>query len=126
MQTDHDMREREIALKRDVMMVATAGVSLVNGMHFSPWFDPVAILMKPFIAGTFFSTPLVFLYIVSIFISAMTLIIAGVPAALYERAKGLTETSPTSLYIWFGTTLLLSMSALLAAAATWSPGGSGA
>lgn len=108
------MDEREVAMKRDVMMVATAGLSLVNGMHFSPWFDPVAILMKPFIAGTFFSTPLVYLYLVSIFTSAMTLLVAGVPAALYERWKGLQETTPVSLYIWFGTTLLISMSALLA------------
>jgi hypothetical protein len=111
----HDMDQREVQMKRDVMMVATAGLSLVNGMHFSPWFDPVAILMKPFIAGTFFSTPLVFLYLVSIFISAMTLLLAGVPAALFERWKGLKETSPTSLYIWFAGTLLLTVHALMAA-----------
>ena len=111
----NDMDNREAVMKRDVMMVAAAGLSLVNGMHFSPWFDPVAILMKPFIAGTFFSTPLVFLYLVSIFISAMTLLVAGVPAALYERFKGLTETTATSLYIWFATTLLISMQALLSA-----------
>ena len=109
------MDERESAMKRDVLMVATAGLSLVNGMHFSPWFDPVAILMKPFIAGTFFSTPLVFLYLVSIFVSAMTLLVAGVPAALYERMKGSTESTPTSLFIWFGATLLISANALLAA-----------
>jgi len=111
----HDMDNREQVMKRDVLLVATAGLSLVNGMHFSPWFDPVAILMKPFIAGTFFATPLVFLYIVSIFVSAMTLLIAGVPAALYERFRGLTETDPNALYIWFVCVLLLSTQALLAA-----------
>lgn len=110
-----EMRQREDVMKRDVMMVATAGISLINGMHFSPWFDPVAILMKPFIAGTFLSTPLVFLYLVSMFVSAMTLLIAGVPAAIYERWKGLGETTPVSLYIWFGVTLLISMHALIAA-----------
>ncbi len=109
------MDEREATMKRDVMMVATAGLSLINGMHFSPWFDPVAILMKPFIAGSVFSTPLVYLYLVSIFVSAMTLLIAGVPAALYERWRGLNETNPTSLYIWFAATLLFTANALLAA-----------
>lgn len=113
-----EMDDRERILKRDVLMVATAGLSLVNGMHFSPWFDPIAILMKPFIAGTFFSSPLVFLYLVSIFISAMTLLVAGVPAAIFERVKGLGETSPTSLYIWFASTLLISTHALLAAASS--------
>ena len=108
--------DREQLLKRDVMLVATAGLSLVNGMHFSPWFDPVAILMKPFVAGTFLASPLVFLYLTSIFISLMTLLLAGVPAALYERFKGERESTPTSLFIWFAATLLLSVHALMAAA----------
>ncbi len=57
-----------------------------------------------------------FLYLVSIFVSAMTLLIAGVPAALYERWKGTGETTPTSLYIWFGATMLISLQSLAAAA----------
>ena len=56
--------DREQLLKQDVMLVATAGLSLVNGMHFSPWFDPVAILLKPFVAGTFLASPLAFLYLI--------------------------------------------------------------
>ena len=108
--------EREQLLKRDVMLVATAALSLVNGMHFSPWFDPVAILLKPFVAGTFLASPLEFLYLTSIFISLMTLLLAGVPAALYERFRGERESTPTSLFIWFACTLLLSAHSLLAAA----------
>lgn len=111
-----EMQDRELLMKRDVTLVATAGLSLLNGMHFSPWFDPVAILLKPFVAGTFLGTPLVFLYITSIFISAMTLLIAGLPAALYERFKGLKESTPTSLYIWLVATILLTAHSLLAAA----------
>lgn len=103
-------------MQRDVAMVATAALSLVNGMHFSPWFDPIAILLRPFIAGTFLGTPLVSLYITSFFISAMTLMIAGVPAALYERFRGGGVTGPTSLFIWLAATILLSMHALVAAA----------
>lgn len=111
-----NQNERQTMMQRDVLLVATAALSLVNGMHFSPWFDPIAILLRPFIAGTFLGTPLVFLYLTSIFISVMTLLIAGVPAALYERMRGETETTPASLYIWFGATLLLSLNALAAAA----------
>lgn len=114
--TMNEMDKRQETMQRDVSMVATAGLSLVNGMHFSPWFDPVAILLKPFLAGTFFGTPLVSLYITSFFISAMTLLIAGVPAALYERWRGNSETSPTSLYIWLVATILFTAHALLAAA----------
>jgi hypothetical protein len=112
----NEMDDREEAMKRDVALVATAGLSLVNGMHFSPWFDPVSILLKPFLVGTFLGTPLVFLYLTSIFISVMTLILGGIPAALYERFRGLEESNSRSLFIWLAATALLSSSALLAAA----------
>jgi len=101
--------DREDLLKRDVLLVATAGVSVINGMHFSPYFDPVFILLKPFIAGTLLSTPLVLFYITSIFISLMTLLIAGIPAALYERFRGLQESNAASLGIWLAGVLLLAL-----------------
>lgn len=112
----NEMDKRQDMMQRDVTMVAIAALSLVNGMHFSPWFDPIAILLRPFLAGTFLGTPLVSLYVTSFFISAMTLMIAGVPAALYERFKGDGETTPTSLYIWLVATILFTAHALLAAA----------
>lgn len=111
-----DPDNRDELLRRDVLLVATAGVSLVNGMHFSPYFDPVFILLQPFIAGTFLSTPLVMFYLTSIFISLMTLLIAGVPAALYERFRGIAESSAMSLGIWLACTIGLAVPSFLAMA----------
>ena len=48
-----EMDERQQTMQRDVLMIATAAVSLVNGQGFSPVFDPVFFLLRPFIAGTF-------------------------------------------------------------------------
>ena len=110
------MDNREVLLKRDVLLIATAATSLVNGMHFSPYFDPAFILLRPFIAGTLLSTPLVLFYLTSIFISLMTLLIGGVPAALYERSRRIEESSTISLGIWLGCTLLLTIPSLLALA----------
>lgn len=107
------MENREDQLRRDVLLIATAAASLLNGMHFSPYFDPVFILLKPFLAGTLLSTPLVLFYLTSIFISVMTLLIAGVPAALYERFRGLKESNTASLGIWLVCTLLLVLPTLL-------------
>jgi hypothetical protein len=107
--------DREELLKRDVLLVATAGCSLVNGMHFSPWFDPVAILMKPFLAGTLLGSPIVFLYLTSLFISLMTIAIAGIPAAVYERVRGLEHSDAGSLGLWLAATVMLAIPALLAA-----------
>lgn len=95
-----DLDDRQNTMQRDVLLVAIAACSLLNGMHFSPYFDPVAILLKPFLAGTLLGTPIVFLYLASIFCSLMSLLIAGIPAAIYERIKGQTQSTPTSLGIW--------------------------
>jgi hypothetical protein len=108
----NDIEERTKLLQRDVLLVATAALSLVSGMHFSPWFDPVAILLKPFVAGTMFGTPIVFLYLTSIFISVMTLLLTGIPAALYERFSGLKESNATSLGIWLAGTGIIGLRAL--------------
>ena len=109
------MEDREELLKRDVLLVATAAASLVNGMHFSPYFDPVFVLLKPFLAGTLLSTPLVLLYLTSMFISVMTLVIAGIPAALYERLRGMRDSTPVSLGIWLAAAVLLSLPTILRA-----------
>lgn len=106
-----DLAEREQLMKRDALLVAIAGVSLVNGMHFSPYFDPIAILLRPFLAGTFLATPIVFLYLTSIFTSLMCLLIAGVPAAIYERVTGAKDSTPTSLGIWLAALVVLSLPA---------------
>ncbi|MGH6814349.1 MAG: hypothetical protein ACREC6_01445 [Hyphomicrobiaceae bacterium] len=111
-----DMEERERLMKQDVLLIATAACSLLNGMHFSPYFDPTAILLRPFLAGTPFVTPMVFFYLTSIFVSLMTLLIAGIPAALYERLKGTQSSTPISLGIWLAGTVLLAIPSLLNAA----------
>lgn len=111
-----DLQNREELMRRDMILVGTAALSLVNGMHFSPVFDLVAILLRPFVAGTFLASPLVFLYLASIFVSACTLIIAGVPAAIYERVRGLEASTSTSLAIWLGATAVLTAPALISAA----------
>jgi hypothetical protein len=109
-----EMHERQQTMQRDVLLVATAATSLLNGQGFSPVFDPVFFLLRPFISGTFLSTPLVFFYLTSIFISLMTLLIGGIPAAIYERVRGTRGSTPISIGIWFVTTALLTIPAATA------------
>lgn len=109
-----EMDERQQTMQRDVLLVVTAAMSLLNGQGFSPVFDPVFFLLRPFIAGTFLSTPIVFFYLTSIFISLMTLLIAGVPAAIYERIRGHAQSTPVSIGIWFVATALLTIPSIKA------------
>lgn len=95
-----DEAERLATMQRDVLLLVTAGLSLVNGMHFSPFFDPVFFLMRPFAAGFFITSPLLLFYFTSLFISLMTLLIGGIPAAIYERANNLEKSTPVSIGLW--------------------------
>jgi hypothetical protein len=106
-----DMRDREQTMQQDVLLVATAGFSLFNGQASSPIFDPVLFLLKPFIAQLV-SSPILLFYMTSLFLSVMTLLVAGVPAAIYERIRGQTASSPVSIGIWFAVTLLLTLPTL--------------
>ena len=102
-----DMDQRQDAMQMDVLLVATAGLSLMNGMTWSPVLFPFVVLLKALLAGTFLASPLVLTYLASLLASATTLLLAGVPAALYERAKGLNASTPVSIGIWLLATLAL-------------------
>lgn len=102
-----DMQEREEMMQTDVMLVATAGLSLLQGMPWSPTLFPVVTLLKALLAGTPLGSPLVITYLGSMLASALTLVLAGIPAAIYERVKGTGRTTPISLGIWLACTIAL-------------------
>jgi hypothetical protein len=105
--------ERETLMQRDGILVGIAGFSLVNGMHVSPWFDPVYILLRPFTPTLIVSSPLLTFYFTSLFLAVMSVALAGVPAAIFERVTGRRESDTTSLLIWLGFVLLFAIPALL-------------
>jgi hypothetical protein len=49
--------------------------------------------------------------------------LAGIPAAIFERLTGRKETDHASLYIWLGATILLTIPALFNAGSTFNPRG---
>lgn len=102
-------------LTRYSLLVTTVGVSLVNGLDVSPVFDAVSFCLASFARNSPFFDADAFYYLTSLSISAMTLLLAGIPAALYERVRGLQRSSPASLVIWLLTTLLLTLPVILLA-----------
>jgi hypothetical protein len=103
--------------KRDLALLATIALALVNGLDVSPAFDSVSYWLYTFARGSPLFDGEVFYYLTSAAISAMTLLVAGIPAALYERARGLTQSTPGSLTIWLLATLLLTLPTILRALA---------
>jgi hypothetical protein len=108
--------DRPAAMKRGALLVATAGLSLLNGTHFSPLFDPLFFLMRPFAPAVLSYAPMLLFYFTSVLLSLMTLLLAGVPASIYERIMGLKQSTPVSLGIWLIAAFLLTLPSLMAIA----------
>jgi hypothetical protein len=105
--------DRQNLMQRDVLLMAIAGLSLVNGMHFSPYFDPAFLLLRPFAAGFLVSSPLVLLYLTSLFVSLLTLAVGGVPAALVERARAHATSTPGTLALWLAGVAIIALPTML-------------
>lgn len=100
-------------LRRDLLLAATVGLAVLNGIPLTPLFDSVSYVLYLFTRGlSYISRDLLF-YLAQLVIAVMTLLIGGIPAALYERIRGLGESTPVSLGIWLVATALLVLPALM-------------
>lgn len=102
---------------RTMLLLATGAVALFNGSEFSPFHGFVAHNL--YLTGRNF--PLVtgarMVTITPLAIAFLTLMIAGIPAALYERIRGLRTSTSVSIGIWAIATALLSLPTLMNALA---------
>lgn len=96
-----------------LLLTSTVAVSLLNGTILSPLYDSIAYLLYLVTRGYAFATPALLSHLATVFIAALTLLIAGIPAAVYERIRGLKESTPLSLAIWLAAAVLLSLPTLL-------------
>ena len=91
-------------------LIAIVLFATVNGI-FSPWlvgmFPFVFVLMPAF----FLSSLSVLLFISSILFATITLILGGIPAALYERWSGAKESNEISMWLWLAGVGLLTLPA---------------
>jgi hypothetical protein len=106
------MEDREQILRQDGFLIGIATLGLVNGMEFSPWYEPAFVLMRPLLASFYITSPLLALYFSSLILAVCSVLLAGVPAALFERATGRTQSDAASLSIWLGCVALLALPAL--------------
>lgn len=87
------------------------GVATVNGI-FSPATPIAYVLAGLWYPGFVPFSPAVALFMASLAVSTLTLIVAGVPAALFERITGRTEASIAAAWIWLAGVMLLSLPAI--------------
>lgn len=94
------------------LFIAILGITLVNGF-VSPAV-PMVFLWAPVWLPEFAPrTPETILYGTSLMVSLATLVLSGVPAALYERLTGRQETDISSMWVWLISALLLTAPGLI-------------
>lgn len=96
-------------MSRQPFLAAILGFAVVSGM-FSPILVPnvtgALILLAP---GLISVVPQIFVFLVYLVGATLTVMLGGVPAALYERATGATDSNLASMWIWLGVTALISL-----------------
>ncbi|MBM3486297.1 MAG: hypothetical protein FJX67_06645 [Alphaproteobacteria bacterium] len=98
-------------MDRETLFAVISGICIVNGIFsplvalpyaLSPIWMPDFIPLSPSIAA----------YGSSLLLSFATLLVAGVPAAIYERSSGAGGEATMPMYVWLGATVALSLPAL--------------
>jgi hypothetical protein len=98
------------------VFIAVLALALVNGL-ISPLLPIVYVLMPAWAPHVFLGMqdivilPEILFYLSSLIVATGTLLIGGVPAALYERMLGGEPESPAAMYIWLAGVLLLTLPA---------------
>jgi hypothetical protein len=96
-----------------ILLLATVALSALNAMPFSPLYDSVAYFLYLFTRGSAYVRPDVLAYLTSLLMGLLTLVVAAVPAAAYERIRRARESTPVSLAIWLIAAALLALPAAM-------------
>jgi hypothetical protein len=100
-------------MDRNIYYIGIAFFGMINGI-----FNQIALLfavihMQVLAPSLLFGSTSLTLMFSSLMVSTATIIIAGIPAAIYERAAGAKDDSTTgSLWIWLTGTALLTLPAI--------------
>ena len=100
-------------MDRNLHYVAIAFFGTINGMFNQIWLLFALIHVKVLAPALLFGSVPLTLIFASLMVSTATVILGGIPAALYERYAGATEESTvTSLWIWLAGTAILAIPAI--------------
>jgi len=98
--------------ERSFYFIGIAFFGMINGI-FNPFFVIVFQISIFLMAEPLFGSTAAIAYFSSLMLSTATVILGGIPAALYERYIGAKEDSTVvSLWIWLACTAILTIPAI--------------
>jgi len=98
-------------IERGTLLPVVVGVCMANGI-FSPYLAVALQIVPVLMPEAFPKTAEWALFFSSIFVATATLLLSGVPAALFERIANPSERSAASTWIWLTGAMFLSLPAL--------------
>ncbi|HEY7383442.1 MAG TPA: hypothetical protein VH743_07210 [Beijerinckiaceae bacterium] len=100
-------------MDRTFYFVGIAFFGMVNGLFNQLWLLFALIHMQILAPALLFGSVPLTLMFASLMVSTATIILGGIPAAIYERIVGTKDNSPdASLWIWLASTALLTLPAM--------------
>jgi uncharacterized membrane protein len=100
-------------MERNWYYVGIALFGMINGLFNQLWLLFALVPMKLLAPALFFGNVSLTLMFASLMVSTATIIVGGIPAALYERYIGAKEDSTeVSLWIWLAGTGILTIPAI--------------
>jgi hypothetical protein len=99
-------------MSRNFYFIGVAFFAMINGL-----FNQVAIIfallyVRPMAGPLLFDSLSLTLLFASLMVSTATVILGGIPAAIYERLTGASDSNDVSLWIWLAGTAILTLPAI--------------
>lgn len=99
-------------MDRTYYFIGIAFFGMINGLFNQVWLLFALIYTQQLAGPLFFGSMSLTLMFASLMVSTATLILGGIPAAIYERFQGVKEdSSEVSLWIWLAGTAVLALPA---------------
>ena len=100
-------------MDRNRYYIGIAAFGMINGLFNQAVLPAAYVFVKVLAPALLFGSESLTLMFASLMVSTATLIVAGIPAALYERFTGATtDSTEASLWIWLAGTGLLTLPAV--------------
>ena len=98
-------------MSRNFYYIGIAFFGMINGIFNQLWLIFALVYVQPFAAPLLFGSVSLTLMFASLMVSTATIILGGIPAAIYERVTGASDSNDVSLWIWLVGTALLTLPA---------------
>ena len=99
-------------MERNFYYIGIVFFGMINGV-FNPLIVFAYVWAKVFMSYPLFEVEALIFYFASLMLSTATIILGGIPAAIYERFAGIEgDSTITSLWIWLAGTAILTIPAI--------------